>query len=143
MITYKLPNISRLAAIVTVMAALLPSLSHGITPSIPQGDLVIELELVCDGLTSPVYATHAGDNSDRLFIVDQVGVIRILDVKLGVCLPGPFLDLTGRIVAVNPFFDERSIRRETLRSHHAGRGCHDHHRARLHEPHLVYAVGRN
>ncbi len=88
MIMYKLPNISRLAAIVAVMVGLLPSLSHGLTPIIPKGDVVIELELVCSGLTSPVYATHAGDNSDRLFIVDQAGEIRILDgamVKSGVC----------------------------------------------------------
>ena len=35
--------------------------AYAITPSIPQGDIVIELELVCDGLTSPVYATGAGD----------------------------------------------------------------------------------
>jgi glucose/arabinose dehydrogenase len=109
MIMYKLPNISRLAAIVAVMVGLLPSLSHGLTPIIPKGDVVIELELVCSGLTSPVYATHAGDNSDRLFIVDQAGEIRILDVKNGICLGEPFLDLTAKIVAVNPFFDERGL----------------------------------
>jgi glucose/arabinose dehydrogenase len=109
MITHKLPNISRLAAIVAVAAGLLPSLSHGLTSSIPKGDVVIELELVCSGLTSPVYATNAGDNSDRLFIVDQAGQIRILDVKHGVCLPDPFLDLTAKMVTVNPFFDERGL----------------------------------
>ena len=52
MIMYKLPNISRLAAIVAVMAAVLPSLSHGITPSIPKGDVVVELELVHDHVFS-------------------------------------------------------------------------------------------
>lgn len=109
MVNYKPRSIGSLGAIVAVAAGLLPSLSHGITSSIPQGDVVIELELVCSGLTSPVYATHAGDNSDRLFIVDQVGVIRILDINLGVCLPGPFLDLTAKIVTVNPFFDERGL----------------------------------
>jgi glucose/arabinose dehydrogenase len=75
---------------------------------IPQGDLVIGLELVAEGLTSPVYATHAGDRSGRLFIVDQAGTIRILDAD-GTLLPDPFLDLTGVIVAVNPFFDERGV----------------------------------
>jgi len=106
---YKLTNVSRLAAIIAVMAAVLPSLSHGITPNIPKGDVVVELELVCSGLTSPVYATHAGDNSDRLFIVDQAGVIQILDVMNGICLPEPFLDLTDKIVVLNPSFDERGI----------------------------------
>lgn len=79
------------------------------TPSIPKGDTVIELDLLCTGLTSPVYATHAGDDSGRLFIVDQAGLIRILDVHYGACRDEPFLDLTSKIVAVNPFFDERGL----------------------------------
>lgn len=98
-----------LVAIVAVAIALVPSLSHGQTPSIPQGDLVVDLELVCSGLTAPVYGTNANDNSDRLFIVDQAGQIRIFDTKNNYCLSEPFLDLSDRIVAVNPFFDERGV----------------------------------
>ena len=52
---------------------------------------------MCDELTAPVSATHAGDGSGRLFIVDQAGTIRILDTEAGVCLAQPFLDLTGSI----------------------------------------------
>ena len=74
---------------------------------IPQGVITIELELVAGGLIAPVTGTHAGDGSDRLFIVDQAGFIRI--VEGGVLLPAPFLDLTGSIVALNPFFDERGV----------------------------------
>jgi glucose/arabinose dehydrogenase len=109
MVNYDSRKIGRVAVIVALAAGLLPSLSHGLTTSIPQGDIVVELELVCSGLTSPVYATHAGDKSDRLFIVDQAGQIRILDVRHGVCLSDPFLDLTAKIVTVNPFFDERGV----------------------------------
>lgn len=72
---------------------------------IPQGDVRIDLELVASGLTSPVSATHAGDGSGRLFVVDQAGQIRI--IQNGVLLPGPFLDITSIMVPVNPFFDER------------------------------------
>ena len=54
-------------------------------------------------------ATGAGDQSDRLFIVDQAGTIRILEMDYGTCLAQPFLDLTAKIVAVNPFFDERGL----------------------------------
>jgi len=79
------------------------------TPSIPKGDTVIELELLCGGLTSPVSATHAGDRSKRLFIVDQAGLIRVMDTEYGVCRDQPFLDLTSKIVRVNPFFDERGL----------------------------------
>ncbi len=69
--------------------------------------LSIELQVVADGLTAPVYLTGAGDGSDRIFIVDQAGQIRI--VNNGSLLATPFLDLTDRMVAVNPFFDERGL----------------------------------
>jgi glucose/arabinose dehydrogenase len=83
--------------------------AYAITPSIPQGDIVIELESVCVGLTSPVYATGAGDQSGRLFIVDQVGIIRILELHYETCLVEPFLDVSDQIVEINPSFDERGL----------------------------------
>lgn len=69
------------------------------------GTITIQLTSVADGLTAPISVTHAGDGSGRLFIVDQVGSIRIVDD--GLLLPAPFLDLAGTTVTVNPFFDER------------------------------------
>lgn len=68
----------------------------------------ISLELVATGLTAPLQLTHAGDGSGRLFIVDQVGLIRVIDAG-GSLLNTPFLDLTSKIVTVNPFFDERGV----------------------------------
>jgi glucose/arabinose dehydrogenase len=79
----------------------------GALAQIPQGEITINLEQVAAGLTSPVFATHAGDGSGRLFVVDQAGQIRI--IQNGVLLPDPFLDLTSEIVQVNPFFDERGV----------------------------------
>jgi glucose/arabinose dehydrogenase len=79
-----------------------PSLTVGFEPPIP-----ISLELVADGLASPVIVTHAGDGSGRLFIVDQSGFIRIVDG--GSLLPTPFLDVTDRMVAVDPGYDERGL----------------------------------
>jgi len=58
-------------------------------------------------LTAPLSVTHAGDGSGRLFIVDQPGFIRI--VKEGELLAEPFLDLTSKIVALDPGFDERGL----------------------------------
>lgn len=46
---------------------------------------------IADGLQKPLYLTHAGDGSGRLFIVEQPG--RILIVQNGVLLPDPFLDI--------------------------------------------------
>lgn len=43
----------------------------------------------------PLYLTHAGDGSGRLFIVEQVGKIWI--VQDGVLTPQPFLDISGKL----------------------------------------------
>lgn len=47
------------------------------------------------GLARPVALTHAGDGSGRIFIVQQGGLVRV--VNDGVLLPEPFLDLRDRI----------------------------------------------
>ncbi|MCH8972154.1 MAG: hypothetical protein IH918_08760, partial [Acidobacteria bacterium] len=68
---------------------------------------IIELETVASGLTAPVGLTHAGDGSGRLFIVEQTGQIRI--VEDGTLLTTPFLDISGLLPSLNPFFDERGL----------------------------------
>lgn len=47
------------------------------------------------GLTQPVFVTHAGDGSQRIFIVERGGLIKI--ARNGVILPQPFLDISGRV----------------------------------------------
>lgn len=74
---------------------------------IPQGDLTIRLNDVASGLTSPLTLTHAGDGSGRLFVVDQVGKIRVIEE--GVLLPTPFLDISSKLVTLGAFFDERGL----------------------------------
>jgi glucose/arabinose dehydrogenase len=74
---------------------------------IPKGSLTITLEEVAGGLSSPVVLTHAGDGSGRLFVVDQIGEIRV--IKNDVLLPTPFLDLSSQIVTLNSGFDERGL----------------------------------
>jgi glucose/arabinose dehydrogenase len=51
--------------------------------------------LVTKHLEKPVFLTHPGDLSHRLFIVEQGGRIRILEQ--GRLLPTPFLDITDRV----------------------------------------------
>src|SRR3989337_4057037 len=57
----------------------------------------VALRQVADGLTDPVHLTHAGDRSDRLFIVEQAGRIRIL--KDGRLLPRPVLDIQEKVTS--------------------------------------------
>ncbi|MGE0827120.1 MAG: PQQ-dependent sugar dehydrogenase [Candidatus Binatia bacterium] len=47
------------------------------------------------GLRNPVHITHAGDGSQRLFIVEQEGRIRI--IKDGVLRASPFLDISAHV----------------------------------------------
>lgn len=70
--------------------------------------LTIAVDLVAQGLASPITIISADDRTGRLFIVDQTGTIRIL-TKSGVLLPTPFLDVSARMVALNPGFDERGL----------------------------------
>ena len=53
------------------------------------------LQLVAGGLERPVGIANAGDGSGRLFILEQVGRIRI--VRDGVLAGTPYLDLTDRV----------------------------------------------
>lgn len=53
------------------------------------------LETVADGFDRPLFVTHAGDGSGRLFVVEQGGKIRI--VRDGRVLAVPFLDLSKRL----------------------------------------------
>lgn len=57
----------------------------------------IKLEALPLGFRQPLYLTHAGDGSGRMFVVEKGGTIRV--VKNGQLLPTPFLDLKSRILA--------------------------------------------
>ncbi|MCO6437908.1 MAG: PQQ-dependent sugar dehydrogenase [Phycisphaerae bacterium] len=79
----------------------------GSSGAIAADPIQIELETVATGLTSPVLLTHAGDDSGRLFVVDQAGQIRV--IENGVLLPTPFLDLSAKLPTLGSFFDERGF----------------------------------
>jgi glucose/arabinose dehydrogenase len=74
---------------------------------IPHGPARIDLRPVVTGLVSPVLLIAAPDGSKRLFIVEQKGQIVI--VKNGARKPEPFLDLSSRMVTLNPNYDERGL----------------------------------
>ncbi len=70
--------------------------------------LEVNLKLVAEGLTAPVGLVPAPDNSGRLLVVDQSGVVYIL-TKEGKLLADPLLDLEDRMVKLQTNYDERGL----------------------------------
>ena len=62
-----------------------------------QRERIALVPIVKGNLEHPLFLTHAGDGTARLFIVEQPGRIRILDQ--GVLIPNPFLDITDRVLS--------------------------------------------
>ena len=82
----------------------------GIFVNILPGDhnaLTANLERVARGFKSPTVLTHSGDGTDRLFVADLTGEIYI--IENGNLLSIPFLDLSEKIVMLNPIYDERGL----------------------------------
>jgi glucose/arabinose dehydrogenase len=74
----------------------------------PLDSVTIGLESVAQGLTSPVGMAVPDDGTGRLFLLDQVGRILIVDSQDNL-RPQPFLDISGRLVELMPDFDERGL----------------------------------
>jgi glucose/arabinose dehydrogenase len=70
-------------------------------------ELSVEFETVTSGLTSPVGLTNADDGSNRLFIIDQTGIVNI--VENDELVEEPFLDISDKLVTLDPTYDERGL----------------------------------
>ena len=88
-------------------AKALAQITDPIPQPIAQGSIQIELEPIATGLVAPGLLSDAGDGTNRLFITDQAGTVRL--VENGTLLGTPFLDVTSRLVALNPPYDERGL----------------------------------
>jgi glucose/arabinose dehydrogenase len=73
----------------------------------PESSPSVKLEKIAEGFTSPVALIDPGDGSQRMFVVDQTGVIWILSEEKR--LETPFLDLRQKVVDLNSFYDERGL----------------------------------
>ena len=68
----------------------------------------IATALIAEGLTSPLLVSEPPDGSGRLYIVDQVGQIRIVTPE-GTLVDEPFLDISDRMVELTLPYDERGL----------------------------------
>jgi glucose/arabinose dehydrogenase len=71
-------------------------------------EVKLDLKLVADGFMSPIGVVSAHDGSNRLFVIEQNGSIWVISSN-GTKLSTPFLDLAGKVVPLNPGFDERGL----------------------------------
>ena len=96
-----------LGVVVVVAGVLLGINRDKVFPSTPQA-ASFGLQLVAEGFGAPLGLIPSPDGSGRLFVVDQVGVIKIIGAD-GKVLPEPFLDLRPGMVTLNADFDERGL----------------------------------
>lgn len=61
----------------------------------PQAIAAIQLQPLLSGLASPVHVTNAGDRTNRLFVVEQAGTIRV--AQPGATTQTLFLDITAKV----------------------------------------------
>jgi glucose/arabinose dehydrogenase len=80
-----------------VILASLASPSAGALTASPAATSSIRLVPVLAGLNSPVFVTNARDGSNRLFVVELGGVIKVLAPGSGT--PTVFLDITSKVLS--------------------------------------------
>jgi glucose/arabinose dehydrogenase len=67
----------------------------------------VDMELLAEDFVSPIQVAST-NNSQRRYVVDQIGKIWVIDNK-GYKRPTPFLDISSKIVSLNPDGDERGL----------------------------------
>ncbi len=91
--------VSLVAAIALAMGPILANLASdpgGVSAASPVAAASIKLVPVLAGLDNPVFVTNARDGSNRLFVVEQGGMIKVL--LPGETTPTVFLDLTAKVL---------------------------------------------
>ncbi|HUS36356.1 MAG TPA: PQQ-dependent sugar dehydrogenase [Verrucomicrobiae bacterium] len=78
-----------------------------IPTKIPKGDITVELTTVVDGMVAPLGVAVPDDNSGRMFVYDEIGVIHV--ISNGAKLATPLLDVQSRLVPLMPGYDERGL----------------------------------
>ena len=93
----------------TISAPIHLTVARYLSP-IPDGNIAIQLQPIATGMAAPDYAISPPGDLSRLFVVEQNGLLRI--IQNGTLLPGAALDIQSRVqpplVATNPN-DERGF----------------------------------
>lgn len=86
-----------------------PQLGEGGQPTEPVGELDCLCVLpVAEDLRNPLFAIHSGDQTGRLFVGEQVGLVWVLTAN-NTKLKTPFLDLSAKVLTSGRQGDERGF----------------------------------
>jgi glucose/arabinose dehydrogenase len=83
------------AAVVVAALGGRAAAQQDVLPPIPRGTVAVNLTPVATGMAAPAYGISAPGDSSRLYIVEQNGLLRIL--QNGTLLPGSALDIQSRV----------------------------------------------
>jgi glucose/arabinose dehydrogenase len=80
-----------------VVLTALVSQAHAVPylPAIQKGTIAVALNPIATGMAAPDYAINPPGDTDRLFVVEQNGLLRI--IQNGSLLPGSALDMQSRV----------------------------------------------
>lgn len=98
-----IPALSKLGVFMLLCVPFLPGCQKVNDPNLN----AVDMELFAEDFVSPIQvaSTH---NSERLYVVDQIGKIWVID-RNGFKRPTPFLDISSKLVSLNPDYDERGL----------------------------------
>ena len=66
-----------------------------VLPPVPRGDIAVHLRPVATGLAAPAYAISAPGDASRLYVVEQNGLLRV--IENGALLANPALDIRSLV----------------------------------------------
>jgi len=84
----------RLAAAFVALTLVARVEAAPLTP-IPKGTIALQLNTIASGMGAPLYGTNAPGDTNRLFVLEQGGQVRI--IQNGALLPGNALDISARV----------------------------------------------
>src|SRR5215213_6007332 len=98
------------AAAVSLWPLARPARAHHILPAIVPGSIAIGLQPIATGMGAPDYAVSPPGETNRMFVVEQNGLLRI--IENGTLQPGAALDMQSRVAPplnTGSFTDERGF----------------------------------
>ncbi|WP_166437119.1 PQQ-dependent sugar dehydrogenase [Niastella caeni] len=101
--SHAIPAFTKLSTIVFLSIILLQSCQKNYAPDLS----TVEMQLIAEDFVSPIQVVSS-HNSERRYVVDQIGKVWVID-RNGYKRPTPFLDISSKLVTLNPAFDERGL----------------------------------